>query len=138
MQEDVLGLDVAMDDVVPVRVVERSADFGRDAHRVRDGELLLALEAVAQRLAVDERHDVEEKGSGRPRIEERQDVRMLQVRRGLDLAEEPLGADHRRQLGPEHLDGDPALVPDVLGQEHGRHAARANLALEAIAIRERR
>ena len=36
-EQDVLGLDVAMDDAVPVRVVERERDLARDPERVVDG-----------------------------------------------------------------------------------------------------
>ena len=43
-------------------------------------------------------------------IEQRQDVRVLQVGGGLDLAQEPLGADHRGELRPQHLDRDLAVV----------------------------
>ena len=48
VQQDVLGLDVAVDDVVPMRVVQRRCDLGCDADRVRDRELLLPVEPVAQ------------------------------------------------------------------------------------------
>ena len=52
LQQDVLRLDVAMDDAVPVRVVERVGDLARDARRASSiGQLPLALEPRAQRLA---------------------------------------------------------------------------------------
>jgi hypothetical protein len=66
-----------------------------------------------------------------------QNVRVLQVRRGLDLGQEPLGADHRGQLGTEHLDGDLAIVLQVLGEIDGRHAALTELPLDAVAVGER-
>ena len=59
---------------------------------------------------------------------------MLQVGRELDLGQEPLGADHGRELGPEHLQGHPPGVADVLGQVDGGHAAGADLALEPVAV----
>ena len=59
---------------------------------------------------------------------------MLQRRDGLDLAEEPLGADHRGQLGPQHLDGDLAAVLEVVREIDGGHAALAQLALDAVAV----
>ena len=58
VQQDVLRLDVAMHDAAAVRVLERVGDFARDAHRVVDGQLLFALEPLAQRFARDERHHV--------------------------------------------------------------------------------
>ncbi len=59
---------------------------------------------------------------------------MLEIGGGLDLGEEPLGADHRGQLGPEDLDGDLALVPEVVGEVDRGHAARPELALDAVAV----
>ena len=61
---------------------------------------------------------------------------MLQPGGELDLALEPLGAQRGRQLGVEHLQGDGSLVPKVLGQVDGGHAAPAELALEPVAIRQ--
>ena len=88
---------------------------------------------VAERLAVDERHDVVEEAVGLARVEERQDVRMLQVRGGLDLDQEPLGADDGGQFGLQDLERDLAVVLQVLGQVHRGHAALAELALDAVA-----
>ena len=59
---------------------------------------------------------------------------MLQVRRGLDLGQEPLGAEHRGQLRAQDLERDLAVVPEVLGEVDGRHAAGAELALDAVAV----
>ena len=59
---------------------------------------------------------------------------MLQPRRDVDLAEESVAAEGSGQLGPKHLDRDLAVVPDVLGQVDGRHAAAAELPLEHVAI----
>ena len=53
-----------------------------------------------------------------------------------DLGEESLGADDRGQFRPQHLDRDAAVVPDVLGQVDGGHAALPELALEAVAVRQ--
>ena len=71
---------------------------------------MLAVQPVAETLPLDERHHVEEEAVRLAGIEERQDMRMLQRRRGLDLGEEPLGADHRGQFGAQHLEGDVAVV----------------------------
>ena len=61
---------------------------------------------------------------------------MLQVGGGLDLLEEPLGADHRGEVRMEHLDGDLAVVFEVVRQPDRGHAAGAELALDAIAAGE--
>ena len=61
---------------------------------------------------------------------------MLQVGGELDLLEEPIGAEHGRQLGVQDLDGNMATVLDVFGEVHGRHAALTELALDAVAVGE--
>ena len=56
VKEDVLGLEVAMDNTVAVRIVERAGDGGRDVERLVDRELMLARELGAQRLPLGEGH----------------------------------------------------------------------------------
>ena len=138
VQQDVLRLDVPVHHAVAVGVVERRGDLGGDPHRVGHGELLLPVHPVAQRLPLDERHDVEEVAVGLARVEQRQDVRVLQVGRELDLGQEPLGADDRGELGPKHLERHPPVVADVLGEVDGGHPAGADLPVEAIAVRQGR
>jgi hypothetical protein len=65
-------------------------------------------------------------------------TRMLETRRGPDFAEETVGSDHRGQRGLEHLHRDLAPVLQIGGEIHGRHAALAQLALDAIAALESR
>ena len=57
---------------------------------------------------------------------------MLQPRRGPDLAQESLTAERRAEVGVEHLDGDVAIVLEVVREVDCRHAARAELALDAV------
>ena len=134
MQHDVLGLDVAVDHPVPVGIVEGAGDLGREPDGVGDGQLLLAGEPVAQALALHERHDVIRGPMDLARVDQAENMGVLQVGDGLDLAEEPLGPDHGRELGPEHLDGDLAGVPKVLGEVDRGHAPRPELALDAVAV----
>src|SRR5207237_10814527 len=88
VQQDILGLDVTVDHAVPMRVVERGGDTAGDRDRVREWQLLLARESVAKGLALDERHHVIQKRAYRAGIEQRQDVRVLQLRRDFDLLEQ--------------------------------------------------
>ena len=134
MEEDVLGLDVAVDHAVAVRVVQRVGDVGRDAHRLVDAQLLLAIELGAQRLALDVGHHVVQEAIGGAGVEQGQDVGVLERGGGLDLLDEPVGTEHRGQLGPEHLDGDLAVVLEVGGQIDGGHAPLAQLPFEAVAV----
>src|SRR5665213_3513643 len=60
---------------------------------------------------------------------------MLQIGCELDLLQKPLGAEHRGQFSVQHLDRDLAVMLEILGEVYGRHATRAELALDAVAIR---
>jgi hypothetical protein len=71
LEQDVLGLDVAVNDPALVREVERAGHAAGDLDRILDAELLLAIQAVAQRLALDERHHVIEEGVGFARVVQR-------------------------------------------------------------------
>ena len=136
MEQDVLGLDVAVDHAVLVGVLQRVGHLAGDAHRVLDGQLLLARQPVAQRLALDVGHDVEDQPVGLARVEQREDVRVLEVGGGLDLGQEPLGAEDGGQLGAQDLERDLAVVPHVVRQVHRGHAAGAQLALDDVAVGE--
>jgi len=115
-----------------VRVGERIRDLRREAERVAQGQLALAGHPVAEGLAVDEGHDVIQEAVRVTRVVEREDVGMVEPRGDLDLAQEPLGPQGLRQLSAQHLERDLAVVPDVRREVHRRHAAGADLALEAI------
>jgi hypothetical protein len=75
-----------MDHAVAMRVVQRTGHFACDAERVGDGQLPLAFQSCAQRLAGDQRHDVVQQTVGVATVEQRQNVRMLQSRRRTDFA----------------------------------------------------
>ena len=132
-QEDITGLDVPVDDAVAVGVVECARHLLGDYDRVLDAQLLLSVQSFPERLPLHMRHDVEEESIRLARIEERQDVRVLQIGRRLDLGQEALGTDHRGQFGLQDLEGHFAVVLDILGQVDGRHAAFAELTLNGVA-----
>ncbi len=54
-----------------------------------------------------------------------------------DFVGEPLGAEQRPQLGPEHLDRHLAAVLQIVGQVDRGHPAPAELALDGVPARER-
>ena len=62
---------------------------------------------------------------------------MAQLRRELDLAQEALRAQRLRDLGIHHLDRHVTVVLEVVREVHRGHAARAELALDAIAVGQR-
>ena len=136
LEQDVLRLDVAMHELLAVRVVERARHLLRDRERLLDAELVLAIQLVAQRLAAHERQHVVEEAVRLARIDQREDVRMIEPRRDLDLGEEALGAEHRAELGAEDLEGDLAIELAIAGEVDDGHAAGAELALDDVAVVE--
>ncbi len=146
MQQDVLRLDVAMHDPAAMGVVERTCHFGGNADRIRNRELLVPRQPVAEGLALDVGHDVEQQSgvvrrecvgsrhAGHAAVKQWQDVRVLEVGGGLDLGEEALGADDGGEFRAQDLDGDGAIVLEVVGQVDRGHAPLAELALDAVAV----
>jgi hypothetical protein len=120
-----------------VRVVQRIGDLRGDARGIRYRKLPLALEPRAERLALHEGHHVVEQTGRASGIEEREDVRVLQIGRELYLAEKSLRSEQRRELGVKHLDRDAAMVLEVLREIDRRHPARTELAFDAIAVGDR-
>ena len=136
-EHDVLRLDVAMDEALTVRRVERIGDFGGNGECVVDRELLLAVEPVAERFAVDVRHHIVDEPLGLAGILHREDARMRERRRDLDLAQEPPVADRTGEIRLEDLHGDKrSVVLQVAGEVDGRHPAPSKEALDVVVGRE--
>ena len=114
-----------------------AATWPADGERLVDRELPLAVEPLAQRLAPDVGHDIEEEPVGLAGVVQRQDVGVVERGGDPDLAGEAVGAEQRAELGPEHLDRHLAVVPEVVGQVDRRHAAPAELALDGVAALQR-
>ena len=147
--EDVLRLHVPVDRAHGVRVRQRLGDVGHDADDFGDRERALPLEARAERLPLDVRHDVVEerratrvvgrsRSRGRhPRVEQGHDVRVHEARRQPDLAREPFGAERGGDIRVEHLDGHVAIERGIVRQVDGAHSAATQLPGDAEAARER-
>src|SRR5690349_20242082 len=103
-----------MDDAVLVRVLECIRDRYRDADRFVHRELLFTVQKSAQRLAFDEWHDVEQQSACVARVEERQQIWMLKIRRDSNLRQKALGAEDGAQLRVEHFDRDFSVVLDIV------------------------
>ena len=124
-------------------VVERRGDLDRQAHGLVHRQLLLAADAVAERLALDEGHGepqvpVVDQAAGLAGIEQRQDVRVLQMGGDPDLTQEAIDPEHGGEFGAQHLHGDVTVVLEIPGEVHGRHAAGAELAINGIVLGEGR
>ena len=130
----VVRLEVAVHDALAMCVGHTVHDVAQQAHRFGWREHPFARDAAAQRVPLDIRHDVEQHPVVRAGVEQRKDVRRLELRGNIDFAQEPLGAHRLREVGTEHLDRDGAAVLEVLGEVNRGHAAVAELALNGVAI----
>ena len=119
-----------------VRVVQRRPDLLAQSDDVFHRQLALPVEPVAKTLTLGQRHHVIEEAASLARIEERQDMRMLQRRRGLDFGEESLAPDHRGELGSQDLERDVAIVAEVPREVDRGHTTSAELAFDPVVIGE--
>ena len=135
VDQDVLRLDVAVDELVLVRARQRPADLDGVGHRLGHRQPPIAPDAVLERLALHElEHDV---GSAvvLPGVDHRDHVGVVQLGHGARLAPEALELVRVARDVPVHqLDGHPALERGVEGAVHARHAARPDLLVELVAI----
>ena len=63
-------------------------------------------------------------------------MRVLQFGEDAHFPQEAVGYAGEGELGPEHLEGDRPVVPDVGRDPDARHAALPELALEGVAVTE--
>src|ERR1041384_5755826 len=133
-EQDVFWLDVAMHHVVAVGVAQRARHLPRDVHRFVYRELLLPVQPVAPRLALDVGDVVVEQAAGLARVMYRQDVGVRQASGDLDLAQKPLGAEGLGHLGPQDLDRHRAVMLQVVGEEDERHAAAAQFPVDLVTV----
>ena len=105
--EDVAGLDVAVDEAGVVGGVERRGDARADVDRQLRAQPRLHVEELAQALAVDQLHDDGLAAAVLEHVVDGDDVRVGQAGDGDGLAAEPLGDDGvGRQARLEPLEGD--------------------------------
>ena len=124
-QHDVGGLEIAMDDALAMRLVERVGDLDGDLQRLVERERPF-LEARGQRLALEMRHDQVVRAIDAADVVDAADVGMVQRgdRPGLALEACPrigIAGDVARQ----DLDGDRAIEARVAGLVDLAHPAGA-------------
>jgi hypothetical protein len=122
-EEDVARFEVAVDDPLAVRLVERIGDLTGDVERLFDRQRTF-VEPLAQRFPVEVLHHQVRRAVSVADVVEGADVRVVQRGDALRLAIEP-----RLELGivgqpsRQDLDGDGALEPRVAGLVDLAHAA---------------
>src|SRR5438105_291746 len=133
LDEDVRGLNVAMDESPLVRCVERSPRlFDQEECLSRcDGTVL--LEHRAEIGAGHVPHRDEEKIFVRSRVEDRDNVGMIERRRNPRLMDEALAKDIiEGELRSEDFDRHGTTEPKVLGPVDNAHSPSAQYRLEAV------
>jgi hypothetical protein len=134
LEQDVLGLDVAVHDAFAMGVVQCFSDFARDAQGIRDGQLAEADESLAERIPLDGRHDVIKEIPGLAGVVQFQDVGVLEAGGRLDLLEEPRRPQRGGQLGTQHFQRNITLVLAIPGQVHHCHPAAAQLVFDHVPL----
>src|SRR5438445_13269070 len=94
--------------------------------------MLVPVEPIPDRLALDVRHDVVEEAIGLTRVVERQDVGMIEAGGGFDLAQKPFRPERGREIRPQHLDRDTATLPQVFDEVARRHPTPPELTLYRV------
>ena len=134
-KNDVLGFDVAVNDALPVCEVQRSSDLTRDSQYFAQGKSL-SIHAPAERLTLDEWHDVVQRTVRLTGVMNRDDVGVGQSGDGLNFLEKPLGAECCGDIRVKNLDGDASAMPWVERAIDCGHPAAANLVLYGIPVTE--
>jgi hypothetical protein len=131
-QEDVGGLDVPMHQAFFVRRIQRRSDRRDDRERPLRFERSLT-EHLAEVRAIDVLHRDEEPTLSLVRVVDRDDVRMLQTRRGRGLADESV-AEPRivGEVRVEQLQSDLPTQLEVLGEIDDGHPAPTDHPLDPM------
>ena len=130
---DVVGLEIAVDDPLPVRRLQRLADLAQQPPRLVGLERA-ALQAIGQALAVEKLHrEVVALVGQPPEREDVDDVRVADLVDGARLVDEPahqlrVRGDVRRQ----NLDRDALADHGLDGRVDRPHPALADLAEDAV------
>lgn len=135
VDDDVLGLDIAVDDALFMRVLEGGGHLQAVTDSLGLGHTPLGFEELAQGIAVDVLHHDEATAFVDAGVEHADDVGVLEPRDNAGLAFE--GGDGTGiGLGAEgfakELDGDPAAEPFILGEPDFGHPAGTEQAFEAV------
>ena len=119
-----------------MRMVQGVGDFARNPQRLLQRELALAVNAPPQGFALDARDDVEDGALVLARIEQGQDVWVLQAGEHANLSREALSTLRGPELGVTDLEGDRTVVAQIAGAVDGGHATAAELSLDRVSTGE--
>ena len=132
-QQNVGGLDVAVHQSVGVRGVQRRGDLARDYRGPFRAQAAFRLDQRSDVTMSDVSHGNEQDPSRLASLEHRDDVRVVDARRGARLAHEPLSERLvLAEVRGEDLQGDQAAEAEVEGTVDDGHAATADPFLDLV------
>jgi hypothetical protein len=133
IEDDVRGLDVAVDEPEAVGVVEGEGDLQRELEGLGLGQGSFRLDPAREVLAADELHRDVEEPFRLADIVDRDDVRVpAEAGGGLGLAAEALGAGPDRDARVEDLERALPAEARVAGAVDGGHRPAPELGLERV------
>jgi hypothetical protein len=136
-EQDVGGLDVAVNQAGGVGDVERRGDLGDDRPRARGGQRAVVLEERVQVAAGDVAHDDVQRPVLLARRVDRHDVGVVDRRRHPRLAREALAKlGVAGAFGGDDLQRDRPLQVELDGAVDDAHAAAGDDALDAAAAKQ--
>ena len=135
-EEQIAGLDVAVDDPLAVRSVERRQQVASQLSARVDGQASVLFQVVLEGFALQVFHHVEVEAVPLVDLVDRHDVGVPQGGQDLRFPHEPLCGCRGPQLLLQDLDRPQAVERNVADQEHGPHAATAELAQQLVVGRQ--
>jgi hypothetical protein len=121
-----------MHEAAGVRVRQPIRDLGRELERFLDRQRTRPLDPCVQRFAFHVRHHAERQTVGLARIEDTENVGVLEAGRDADLARETFDADACGELRIQHLHRDARVVAQVPRKVDHGHAATADLTFDRV------
>ena len=132
--EDVLGLDVAVDEAVFVRVREGAGKLLEDEHALGFRQAAAAIEDRCQRLRLDEFHHEVVVAVDRADVDAADEILVAEGGDGAGLAHEAADVfGVAGDFGGEDLDRHVAVHRELAGAQDGAHGAFADDAEDAVA-----
>ena len=136
-EQNIFWFDIAMHNPVAVRTIERSAHIGDDVQRGRHIKRPIAIKPLPQRLTANQWHHVEQKSSGDAGIKERDDVRVVEPCRNLDLPLKPFRRQCRADRRAKELDRDVSTMSNIASQQHHGHTTPTDFGRQLVLTRHR-
>src|SRR5262249_32613514 len=136
-EQNVRGLHIAVNESFRMCRLQCAGDGPRDEDRLFEGKLPLLRESVTEAPAIHDRHYAVQHSFRLTRVEQRNDVRMVQRRREADFPEKSRTDQRLDELRLERLDGDHPSLRGIAREVHDRRSTTTQLPLDLVPAGER-